>query len=342
MLNLASDLRSRVEAALENRIPRALTPPQRSAPELMPTGIAAVDALTGGVPLGCLTEICGAASSGRTSILMALLAQCIRRDEICALVDVSDAFDPQSAANAGVDLARLLWVRCGGKGTRHLALGIRPVKSLVSHKNPEPFLADSRQPKADSPLLEQALKATDLLLQAGGFGLVILDIADVPVSAARRIPLTTWFRFRRTVENTSTALVVVEEQPHAKSCASLVMEFSAQKANWTEAAKAAMPVGQHLGATQSLGNALDGVAFRVTSEGIAIPFDRPASSFEVPQRWNTPRLLNTVHVHLQVARSRMNRVEKFPAQPERAFIFQQEPRENTKNTKDTKVVSLIH
>ena len=357
MSNLASDLRSQVEAVLEKRIPRALTPPQRPTPELMPTGIAAVDALTGGIPLGCLTEICGGASSGRASVLMALIAQCMRRDEICALVDASDAFDPQSAASAGVDLDRLLWVRCGGKSgdrvigssgevkrsAQHSALSIQPVTGFLSYQNPKPLLADSRQPIADSQPLEQALKATDLLLQVGGFGLVVLDLADVPVSAARRIPLTTWFRFRRTVENTSTALVVVEEQPHAKSCASLVMEFTAQAANWTEASGQATPVGSHLGSvTQTVGSTRDGVAFRVTSEGIAIPFDRPASSFELPQRWNTPRLLNAVHVHLQVTRSRVNRANKFPAHSDSAFIFPQNLRENTKDTKNTKVVPFLN
>src|SRR5205807_2298114 len=118
MITTASELRSRLETALENRIPRALTPPQRLTPERMPTGIASVDALTGGVPLGCLTEICGPASSGRTSVLLSLLAECTRRDEICALVDASDVFDPQSAANVGVDLARLLWIRCNSFSPR--------------------------------------------------------------------------------------------------------------------------------------------------------------------------------------------------------------------------------
>lgn len=345
MLNLASDLRNRVEAVLENRIPRALTPPQRPAPELMPTGIASVDALTGGVPLGCLTEICGPASSGRTSVLMALIAQCMRRNEICALVDTSDAFDPQSAASVGVNLERLLWVRGGQSGDRvigpsgevktgirHSALGVRPKNNFVSEKRrPKSSLAESRKPMANSLLtspdhpitrspdgsitrwsgLDQSLKAIDLLLQAGGFGLVILDLADIPVSAARRIPLTTWFRFRRTVENTSTALVVVEEQPHAKSCASLVMEFSAKQAHWSEAAK---PDGTIIGAhSDDLSSALGEVAFCVTSQGIAIPFDRSTSSFDMPQRWNTPRLLDSVHVHLEVTRSRVSRVEKFPA-----------------------------
>ena len=370
MLNLASDLRSRVEAALENRIPRALTPPQRSSPELMPTGIVSVDTLTGGVPLGCLTEICGPASSGRTSVLMALISQCTRRGESCALVDAGDAFDPQSAASAGVDLERLLWVRCGeasgdqvtGQSGEVLSschserseeslsvhmssrrdrnsqyscsaslqsVGIPPAKTGRFGMTKKPRFTSPDHPITGAssdrrvcgswggvtrwPDLEQALKATDLLLQAGGFGLIVLDLADVPVAAARRIPLTTWFRFRRTVENTSTALVVVEDQPHAKSCASLVMEFSSRQTSWSEAAEANTIVGVHSGASPS---PLGEVAFCVTSQGIAIPFERSTSSFEVPQRWSTPRLLDSVHVHLQVTRSRINRADKFPAHSE--------------------------
>lgn len=75
--------------------------------------------------------------------------------------------------------------------------------------------------------LEQALKATDLLLQGGGFGLVVVDLGDVPAPAARRVPLTSWFRFRRAVENTRTVLMVVEQEPYAKTCASVVCKLSA-------------------------------------------------------------------------------------------------------------------
>jgi hypothetical protein len=75
--------------------------------------------------------------------------------------------------------------------------------------------------------LEQALKATDLLLQGGGFGLVVVDLGDVPAQAARRVPLTSWFRFRRAVENTRTVLLVVEQEPYAKTCASVVVKLSA-------------------------------------------------------------------------------------------------------------------
>src|SRR6267378_3869690 len=87
----------------------------RPAPEMVSSGIAALDALAGGLPRGCLTEICGPASSGRTTLLLAALAAATRRGEFCVVVDASDALDPQSVAAAGVDLDRLLWVRCGAK-----------------------------------------------------------------------------------------------------------------------------------------------------------------------------------------------------------------------------------
>src|SRR5580698_3664311 len=86
----------------------------RASPQMVSSGIRELDALTGGLPRGCLTEICGPASSGRTSILLATLSAATQRQEICALVDISDAFNPHSAAAAGVNFERLLWVRCGG------------------------------------------------------------------------------------------------------------------------------------------------------------------------------------------------------------------------------------
>jgi hypothetical protein len=164
---------------------------------MVSSGVAAMDALTGGLPRGCLTEICGPASSGRTTLLLAALAAATGRGECSVLVDASDSLDPQSAAAAGVDLDRLLWVRCGENS---------PEKSL-----------------------EQLLRATDLLLESGGFGLIALDLGDLPEQAARRIPLTTWFRFRRAVEHTPTVLLAVERQSIAGSCSSLLVKLGLVK-----------------------------------------------------------------------------------------------------------------
>jgi hypothetical protein len=176
----------------------------RPAPERVSSGIREIDELTGGLPRGCLTEICGAASSGRTSLLLSVLAEATRRQEVCALVDTTDAFDPASAAAAGVDFEKLLWVRCGTKTNS-------PHRHRGTEKN-----------RAEGPV-EQALRVTYLLLQAGGFGLVVMDFSDVPHKMARRIPLASWFRFQRVVEGTSTVLFVMAETPLAATCASLLL-----------------------------------------------------------------------------------------------------------------------
>jgi hypothetical protein len=185
----------------------------RPAPQMVSSGVREIDALTGGLPRGCLTEICGPASSGRTSVLLAVLAAATQRQEVCALVDISDAFNPHSAAAAGVNFEKMLWVRCG-----HLHKPDSPQKLRDTEKNK----------KIEKPV-EQALRVTDLLLQSGGFGLVIIDLGDTPLKMARRIPLTSWFRFQRAVEHTATVLFVISQVPCARTCASLLMKVSGKK-----------------------------------------------------------------------------------------------------------------
>ena len=81
----------------------------------------------------------------------------------------------------------------------------------------------------------KAIKVADLLIAGGGFGLVALDLGDLPAATARRIPLHTWFRLRRAVEHTPTALVTLALQPNAKTCASLMLECARQGAAWSGA-----------------------------------------------------------------------------------------------------------
>jgi hypothetical protein len=205
----------------------------RPAPEMVSSGIREIDGLSGGLPRGCLSEICGSASSGRTSVLLAALAAATRREEVCALVDTTDALDAVSAAAAGVDLERLLWVRCGkaGVGLRTSDLGSRTsdgrTQSLDSGSNVRRLRSDFRS--SNFRPIEQALRVTDLLLQSGGFGLVAIDLGDVPHSAARRMPLASWFRFQRAVEPTPTVLLVVAQEPCAQTCASLLIRLQSGK-----------------------------------------------------------------------------------------------------------------
>lgn len=208
-----SMVRAQIESSLGEQLSSTLLFRERATPAAVSTGIAALDVLTGGLPRGALSEFFGSASSGRTGAMMAALAEATQREEVCALVDASDSFDPASAAAAGVNLDRLLWVRC-----------TEPAGVLPAKKN-------SKLGKQASPgfafrnALEQVLKVTDLLLQGGGFGMVVLDLGDIPAESVRRIPLTSWFRFRRAVEPTATVLLLVEQESCARSCASVVLRL---------------------------------------------------------------------------------------------------------------------
>lgn len=203
-MSSAAALRAQIESSLSERFSASLRWREPCAPLTVSTGVGALDTLTGGWPQGALSEIVGSASSGRTSVMLASLAEATRRQEVCALVDASDSFDPASAVAAGVDLERLLWIRCNEHAQKSF---IRPVQ------------------RSGLGCLEQVLKVTDLLLHSGGFGMVVVDLSDIPVSSARRVQMTSWFRFRRAVEPTATVLLLLEQEACAKTCASLVVHL---------------------------------------------------------------------------------------------------------------------
>lgn len=202
----------------------------RPRPEMLSSGIAEVDQITGGIPRGCLSEICGPASSGKTSLLLAAMAAVTRRDETCVLIDASDSFDPESAAAAGVNFSKLLWVRCGFP----LRSSVSSVPSVVKgfndsyHREHSVTQRNHGETKSTERRLEQVLKSTDLVLQSGGFGMVALDLAGIAEKFVRRIPLASWFRFQRAVEHTKTALLVVSEFACAQTCAAVVLKLGHQ------------------------------------------------------------------------------------------------------------------
>jgi len=293
----------------------------RATVGLQPSGVTELDAvLDGGFPRGSLVELCGSASSGRTSLAFSLLAQATQRQEACAFVDVSDSLDPISLAAAGVELPRLLWIRCeetadrgpnlktsayfapaakatsktsgvnsaskkpmpvhGCRHPRELMRGVdKAIPSLVGKQaafaelaqlhviarcageqverdrelpqrgfrtprslpslresSPPPQVRSGARSVKPWKRLEQALKTTDLLLHGGGWGVVIFDLGGISWEDARRIELSTWFRFRRAIENTPTILLLLGEESCAKSCASLVLRCQRRADNWSRAA----------------------------------------------------------------------------------------------------------
>jgi hypothetical protein len=194
----ATALRLQIEHSLETRFPAALTPVPRTISEVAATGIAPIDELLdGGFPVGAISEIVGPASSGRSSLALAFLAARTNEERVCAWVDAEDAFDPESAAASGVQLGQLLWVRCGG--------------------------AAMKQEK-DWTKMDQALRSTDLLLQAGGFAAIVLDLGGIDPAHGMRIPLATWFRFRQAADRTRSSLLVLGRASYAQSSAAVVLD----------------------------------------------------------------------------------------------------------------------
>ena len=217
-VNVAA-LRSQVETALAGRIPAPFAPPSVQA-ETAPFNIPEIDALTGGLPQGALDRnLWPFFFRSRHFTAFCRGFQNGPRSTSCALVDGRDSFDPYSAEAAGVKLERLLWVRCRN--------------------------------------IDQCLRATDLLLQGGGFGLIALDLSILPPKTVRYVPLNVWFRFRRAVENTPTILLLLDRESNAGSCASLVLRLGFEPFRWSA------PQTQHAPASPSCARLLDGSQFHV-------------------------------------------------------------------------------
>ena len=151
--------------------------------------------LSNGLSAGTITRLEGRRSSGRTTLALQMLAEATQRGEVCAVVDTQDTFHPESATAAGVQLTRLVWIRCQGQ-------------------------------------VDSALRAVDLLLHAGGFGVIWLDLCEVSPRALQRIPVSHWHRFRRAIENTSTHLLVSTDFPIAKTSGSNHLQLQPKVLDW--------------------------------------------------------------------------------------------------------------
>lgn len=179
---------------------------QEDRPEVLATGVEDLDQLIAGFPRGAIAEVVGPESSGRATLLNQLLGAATSNDEICAYVDVSDSFDPGSAAAAGVALEQILWVRC-------------------NHK------------------LEHALKSLDYLLHGGGFGVIAFDMGR---QRGHKIPSSYWYRFRQPMEHTPTILVILAGESLAKSCTALRIELSRARPHWEGALNSRLFLGTQI------------------------------------------------------------------------------------------------
>ena len=341
MLNSAL-LRRQIEETLADRIAAPLTTRERAEPHRIASGVTELDELLqGGLPIGVITELAGPSGSGRTTMALACMAAVARAGNVCAWIDVADALDPESVAANGVDLARLLWVRCGGAfapaqavvtdataataaiapaepglpvrgggsphpraegrdmpeairnmlgqhgglydrqvhkmrcerriigtpGARNRPLETKSIEReeqvstdrVPTRRQQQNFAARCAEAMPKLPTeqttdkrianvlarpafttqhaipakpqprpwdaLDQALKAADLLLQGGGFSMIVLDLGSTAPEHALRIPMATWFRFRAACERTRVSLVLLTQQPCARSSAELVVRL---------------------------------------------------------------------------------------------------------------------
>lgn len=196
------------KAALEDllRVRRlqADAPPLRGEPRRAPlsTGTAPLDALLGGgLPRGQVSEIHGPVSSGRTGLALGVVAHATRRGALAAWVDPADRLDPASAGAAGVDLARLLWLR-GDARTGH------------------------------GRALAESLSATGTLLGSGLFEVVLLDLAGLPASELGRLPGAR-IRLQRAVADTPAALVLLAAAHVAHAPGGVTLSLPAGEPRWS-------------------------------------------------------------------------------------------------------------
>jgi hypothetical protein len=201
---MASALKIALEDLLRTRRLQADAPPLRGEDRRLrplPTGAAAVDGLLeGGIPRGRVSEIHGTASSGRTGLALALVARMTSGGALAAWIDPGDRLDPSSAATAGVDLARFLWLRGERMGARVLA---------------------------------EAMAAAATVVGSGLFEIVVVDLATAPGHDLRRLPSTTWIRLQRMVEDTPSALLLLADAHVAQGPGGVSLALQSSGPRWS-------------------------------------------------------------------------------------------------------------
>jgi hypothetical protein len=151
------------------------------------SGLAPLDALIdGGIPRGRISEITGRAGSGKTSIAASFAAFATRRGEVAAWLDSSGSFDPESMVAAGVELRRMLWASMS-RGSA------RPCSPLLKGR------------PAGLGARSAIVKAAELVLEAGGFGLVVVDFGEAP----RALTYASSLRIARAAERSGAAVIAI-------------------------------------------------------------------------------------------------------------------------------------
>ncbi len=176
----------------------------------VPSGIEWLDArLGGGLPCGAISEVTGPCSSGRTGLVLAALARATQSGGIATYVDATDCLDPRSAKQAGVVLERLLWIRCGAEEGARRDQGERRLSRM-----------------------DEAWQTANLVVSAGGFGVVAIDLGGLSRRQLGGLQGRTWTRLKHAVEDTPTALIVLAEKHLTGSAADVVLELRRERTEW--------------------------------------------------------------------------------------------------------------
>lgn len=143
-----------------------------------------------------------------------------------------DEADPLRQANqraAAAARAGLLGDKPGNAGLKEVEPGGK-VTAWPTAPAPEGLHARGARDRTERRpwgRLDAALRATDQVLQAGGFRVVVLDLASLRAEEALRVPSATWWRYRRVVGDSAALLVLLTQEPCARSSAACVLQCGA-------------------------------------------------------------------------------------------------------------------
>ncbi len=211
------------------------------------SGLTLIDNLLGGgIVRGRISEIVGGTSAGKTSLAACFVASATRRGETAAWIDPLGACDPATIAATGADLARVLWTSLPG-GT---------IAPFMESGTPRPPIDFARK-----PFVKKLLRATELILEAGGFGLVVIDFATY----ARGIPQSAALRVARLAERTGAAVIVLADYRMCGTFAALSLALSRNRACFSRPAPGAPALFDGLAIeTRVARNKLGGIGARAS------------------------------------------------------------------------------
>jgi hypothetical protein len=215
------------------------------------SGLAPLDTLIdGGIPRGRISEITGRAGSGKTSIAASFASFATRRGEVAAWLDASGSFDPESMAAAGVELRRMLWASMKTASSSWI---VSAAGSRTRHQS-------------------AIVKAAELVLEAGGFGLVVVDFGE----AVRSITYASSLRIARAAERSGAAVIAIAPWRMCGTFAALSIAASRAEASFSRLSPGSPVMFDGLAVDAMVArNKMGGTGRRVRMRALVDPIPNP-------------------------------------------------------------------